>query len=334
MMGGASAARGGTLPSVPDDLALPFRTVASDVAGRLARLGPAIDTVLTRHDYPEPVAIALGEALLLAALLGNPLKDGGRLILQTKSDGPLGLLVANYDAPGRLRGYASFDREKLATLAAGGPVSQASLLGSGHLALTLDPGGEQTSYQGIVALEAGRPGEAGSSALADAAHAYFRQSEQLPTFIRLAVGRQFLKGGDGREPGWRWRAGGIIVQHVPKEGGDERRGKLLDDDRLDGEDDDNWRRVRILSETVSAEELIDPLLAPESLLFRLYQEEGVRVTPATALEARCRCSRERIATFLRRFQGEERTSLAEADGLIKVTCEYCSSKYQFKPAEL
>lgn len=333
-MAEAGPAPAGDGEAVADDIALPFRTVRSDVAGRIARLGRSIDTVLTRHDYPEPVAVALGEALVLAALLGNPLKDGGRLILQTKSDGPLGLLVVNYDAPGRLRGYASVDRDRIAALEREDALHQAALLGNGHLALTLDPGGDQTSYQGIVALGGGQAAGGSGAALVDAAHAYFRQSEQLPTFIRIAVGRQYLRAAPGRAPGWHWRAGGIIVQHVPKERGDTYRGQVEDDDRLHGDDDDNWNRVRILSDTVTAEELLDPSLAPERLLIRLYQEEGVRVTPATPLEARCRCSRSRIEVFLRQFDEDERKRLAEADGAITVTCEYCSTRYRFEAGEV
>ncbi len=299
-----------------DDAVIPFRTVKSGVAGRIVRLGPAIDHVLTRHDYPEGVSRALGEALVLTALLGNPLKDGGRLIVQTKSDGPLGLLVTNYDAPGRLRGYASFDRARLALPGAG--LGTGALLGKGHLAMTIDPGSDQPSYQGIVALD--------GSSLVDAAHAYFRQSEQLPTMIRIAVGRQFLGATESRPAGWRWRAGGLIVQHVPKEGGEPR----ADDERIDGEDDDNWVRVRLLAETAEDEELIDPLLSSERLLLRLFHEEGVRVTPSTPLAAVCRCSRQRIATFLGRFGAGELSDLEEADGAITVTCEFCSTRYRFE----
>lgn len=303
-----------------EDAVIPFRTVRSGVAGRIVRLGAAIDHVLTRHDYPEGVSRTLGEALTLTALLGNPLKDGGRLILQTKSDGPLGLLITNYDAPGRLRGYASFSAAR--ATAGAEPVATGVLLGKGHLAMTIDPGGEQPSYQGIVALVGGD--------LVDAAHAYFRQSEQLPTMIRIAIGRQFFGPTEGRPAGWRWRAGGLIVQHVPKEGGERRR----DDDRIDGEDDDNWVRVRLLAETVEDEELLDPMLSSERLLLRLFHEEGVRVTPATPLIAACRCSRERIGAFLGRFGAHELADLREPDGGITVTCEFCSTKYRFEPEDV
>ena len=315
----ASAGSTARRPEAADDAVIPFRTVKSGVAGRIARLGPAIDHVLTRHDYPEAVSRALGEALTLTALLGNPLKDGGRLVVQTKSDGPLGLIVTNYDAPGRLRGYASFDAPRIT--APGARADTGSLIGKGHLAMTIDPGRDQPSYQGIVALD--------GQSLVEAAHGYFRQSEQLPTMIRIAVGRQFFGPTAGRPAGWRWRAGGLIVQHVPKEGGARR----ADDERIDGEDDDNWVRVRLLAETAEDEELIDPLLSSERLLLRLFHEEGVRVTPATPLVAVCRCSRERIGAFLGRFGAHEREDLREADGAITVTCEFCSTRFRFEAAD-
>jgi molecular chaperone Hsp33 len=316
-----TAVIGGGVPELPDDLVLPFGTVKSRVSGRIVRLGRCVDTVLSGHDYAPAVSEALGQALALTALLGNPLKPGGRLILQTKSDGPLGLLVAHYDAPGKLRGYAGFDRERLA--GAAGRIEQGALLGRGRMAMTLDPGGEQVSHQGIVALDGGT--------LTDAAHTYFRQSEQLPTFIRLAVARHFA-GRDARGAQlWRWRAGGLIVQHVPSSGGEAQQDETPEerDARLHGEQDDDWVRVRLLASTVEDHELLDPLLKPERLLLRLFHEEGVRVTPAVGLVAECRCSRERIRGFLKGFSPEELADMREPDGGVTVTCEFCSTKYRF-----
>lgn len=309
---------------LPDDLVLPFGTVKSRVSGRIVRLGRAVDSVLSGHDYPPAVSETLGHALALTSLLGNTLKPGGRLILQTKSDGPLGLLVAHYDAPGKLRGYAGVDRTRLSAEA---PADQAALLGKGRLAMTIDPGGEQVSHQGIVALDGG--------SLTDAAHAYFRHSEQLPTFIRLAVARHFI----GRDPEgaqqWRWRAGGLIVQHVPSAGGEARPDETPEerDARLHGEHDDDWLRVRLLASTVEDHELLDPMLAPERLLLRLFHEEGVRVAPAVTVKAQCRCSRQRIQGFLKGFSAAELADMREADGSVTVTCEFCSTKYRFAPGE-
>src|SRR6476469_8203147 len=191
-----------------DDLVLPFRTVRSDVVGRVIRLGSVVDTVLSRHAYPEPVSHALGEALTLTAMLGSALKSEAqaKLILQTKTDGPLDFLVADFVAPGKLRGYANFDKADAGLAEARGRGDQGALLGKGHVAMTIDRGLDKDRYQGIVALD--------REPLVDAAHTYFRQSEQLPTFIRLAVARHYGPGPAGGEPVWRWRSGGIMIQHV------------------------------------------------------------------------------------------------------------------------
>ena len=313
-------------PTVHDDLVLPFGTIRSRMAGRVVRIGHVADDILAAHDYPEPVSIVLGQAIALTALLGQQLQPGGRLILQTKTDGPLGFLVVQFETPGRLRGYASYDADRLAALAKEGAVTDGALIGNGRLAMTIDPGGDQVSHQGIVPLD--------GTSLADAAIAYFRQSEQLPTFIRLAAARHYI-GRSGDTPSrWHWRAGGLIVQHVPAAGGDnEPKPAMSGEERdasLEGEHDDDWNRVQILAATVEDHELLDPLLAPERLLIRLFHEEGVRVSPALQLEAKCRCSRERIGSFLDGFSEEERNDLREADGAITVKCEFCSQSYRFE----
>ena len=314
-----------TLQSVtlPDDIVLPFQTIASGVLGRVVRLGGVVDTILHKHAYPEPVSHALGEALALGALLGAALKFNGRFILQTKTDGPLGFIVVNYDVPGKLRGYANVPKARLAELAGQGRGDQGALIGHGHLAMTIDPGGDMERYQGIVALE-GEP-------LVDAAHTYFRQSEQLPTFMRLAVARHFANGR------WSWRAGGLLVQHVARTGGITARAGETDeerDQRLKGEDDEAWTRARLLAQTVEDHELLDPLLAPETLLYRLFHEEGVRVSPAVELSAKCRCSRDYIHDFLTQFGPSELADMREPDGTVGVTCEFCSTRYAFEPSEV
>jgi molecular chaperone Hsp33 len=186
-----------------DDLLLPFQTVRSGVMGRVVRLGSVVDTILSRHAYPEPVSHALGEALALTAMLGARVKTDGKFILQTKTDGALDFLVADYETPGKLRGYASFDKADARLIEAKGRGDQGLLLGKGHVAMTIDPGGDMDRYQGIVALE-GEP-------LVDAAHTYFRQSEQLPTFIRLAVARHYGPSRAGRRAGLALAAGGILA---------------------------------------------------------------------------------------------------------------------------
>jgi molecular chaperone Hsp33 len=318
-MASAGDARGRPLPE--DDLVLPFRTVKSDVVGRVIRLGAVVDTVLSRHAYPEPVSHALGEALALTAMLGSALRVEAKLILQTKTDGPLDFLVADFVAPGKVRGYASFDKGDAGLGETRGRGDQGALLGKGHVAMTIDPGSDKDRYQGIVALD--------HEPLVDAAHTYFRQSEQLPTFIRLAVARHYGKAEGASTAIWRWRAGGLMIQQLPREGG-----RREDADRSEDDDEENWNRARHLAATVEDHELLDPTLAPERLLYRLFHEEGVRVTPATVLAAECRCSRERIHAYLRRFGAEELKDMREPDGGVTVTCEFCSRKYRFAAREI
>ncbi len=336
-----------------DDLVLPFRAVRSGVSGRLVRLGPVVDTILTAHDYPDPVSEVLGQALTLAAMLGASLKFQSKLTLQTQGDGPIGFLVVNYSAPGNIRGYASFDAERAEQAAhaaraeASGGAGAVELLGHGHLAMTIDPGGTMDRYQGVVPLE--------GTGLISAAHTYFRQSEQLPTFIRLAVARHYV-AGPGDAPGaWHWRAGGLIIQHLSPEGG--RRAPRGADpgaqaeasgggaqagggapgdpaDHLLGERDENWERTRILAATVEDHELLDPLLAPERLLYRLFHEEGVRAFEARPIQARCTCTRERVARLLTGFSKAERADMMAEDGRVAVTCEFCNTRYSFAIDEL
>jgi molecular chaperone Hsp33 len=315
----AQNARGLALPD--DDLVLPFRTVRSDVIGRVIRLGSVVDTVLSRHAYPEPVSHALGEALALTAMLGSALKVEAKLILQTKTDGALDLLVADFVAPGKVRGYASFDKADAGLAEAKGRADQGVLLGKGHMAMTIDPGSDKDRYQGIVPLE--------SEPLVDAAHTYFRQSEQIPTFIRLAVARHYGPATGSGQRAWAWRAGGLMIQQLPREGGKRSEGAASEED-----DEENWNRARYLAATVEDHELLDPMLAPERLLYRLFHEEGVKVTPATQLAAECRCSRERIHGYLQRFGAEELKDMREPDGGITVTCEFCSRKYRFSSADI
>jgi molecular chaperone Hsp33 len=317
----------GRQTSTEDDMVLPFRTVKSDVIGRVVRLGSVVDTILSRHAYPEPVNHALGEALALTALLGSALKSNAKakLILQTKTDGKLDFLVADFEAPGKIRAYASFDKNDAQLGAARGRGDQGALLGKGHLAMTIEPGNEQNRYQGIVGLD--------GNSLEEAAHTYFRQSEQLPTFLRLAVARHFGSGDGNGTRGWRWRAGGLMIQQLPREGGERKLEGEAHDLSLEGDDEENWNRARHLARTVEDHELLDPTLTPERLLYRLFHEEGVRVVKATPLAEACRCSRERIAMYLERFGAAELADLREPDGSIAATCEFCSRKYSFAPEE-
>jgi molecular chaperone Hsp33 len=293
-----------------DDLVLPFQAEQADVIGRLVKLGPTVDTILSRHAYPEPVSRLLGEAVTLTALLGAALKFEGKFILQASTDGPVDLLVADYLVPGALRGYARFSAERLAGLE-----PEAPLLGKGHLAMTIDRGAETERYQGVVPLE--------GESLTLAADTYFRQSEQLPTFIRLAVARHYQarKSGAGS---WAWRAGGLLVQKLTREGG-----RATSRDAAAFEED--WTRAKTLAETVEDHELLDPTLAPDRLLYRLFHEEQVRAFRAIPLESYCSCSRARVEELLRRFSAEEFAEMV-VDGEVVVTCEFCNSRYHFDPA--
>jgi molecular chaperone Hsp33 len=297
--------------SIPaDDLILPFQAEQADVTGRLVKLGPVVDTILSRHDYPEAVSQLLGEAVALTALLGAALKFEGKFILQASTDGPVDLLVADYQVPGGLRGYARFSPDRLA-----GPPSEGNLLGKGHLAMTIDRGVDTERYQGVVPLE--------GESLTEAADTYFRQSEQLPTFIRLAVARHYRAGKAG-ERSWAWRAGGLLVQKLTREGGRSggREAAFAEED---------WTRARALAETVEDHELLDPMLPPDRLLYRLFHEEQVRAFRAIPLESYCSCSRGRVEELLRRFSAEDLADMV-VDGEVWVTCEFCNNRYRFDPA--
>src|SRR6187551_1533485 len=183
-----------------DEAVLPFEVTSLDLRGRLTRLGPALDDILTRHDYPTPVGKLLGEAIVLATLLGSALKFDGRFILQTQTDGPVSFLIVDFQLPDRLRAYARFDAKRLKDGQDSG-----QLLGKGHLAMTIDQGADMSRYQGLVALDGGN--------LEDAAHEYFLRSEQIPTRVRLAVGEEWRTSDGGKH---RWRAGGVLLQFLPK----------------------------------------------------------------------------------------------------------------------
>jgi len=297
---------------LPDDLVQPFQIDASSLRGRLARLGPLVDTILSRHDYPEPVAVILGEAIALAVLLAGMLKYEGVFTLQTKGDGPIRLLVADVTTSGAVRGYAQYDDAKLAGIAGatgGEGASVPKLLGAGYIAFTVDQGERTDRYQGIVELQ--------GATLAECAHHYFRQSEQLQAGIKVAVGQVYLHGA--ARP--TWRAGGIMLQRLPIEGGTVDR--VAEEEREEG-----WRRAMILMSSSTAAELLDPDLPSNDLLFRLFHEDGVRVYRPQAMAPQCRCSRERIERILGAMGPEDLADMT-VDGRITVTCEFCNAQYLF-----
>src|SRR6201998_2408617 len=256
-----------------DDAVLPFDVDALDLRGRLTRLGPALDDILTKHDYPAPVGKLLGEAIVLATLLGSSLKFDGRFILQTQTDGPVSFLIVDFQAPNRLRAYARYDAGRLKDGQGSG-----ALLGKGHLAMTIDQGPDMSRYQGLVALDGGN--------LEDAAHEYFLRSEQIPTRVRIAVGEEF-RGGEGGKH--RWRAGGLLMQFLPKAPERARQADLHPGHAPEGAvpptvaEDDAWVEGQSLIGTVEDIELIDPDLSGERLLYRLFHERRGRVFKRLAL---------------------------------------------------
>ena len=295
-------------PPITDDLAAAFQIEGWPVRGRLVRLGAAIDSILNAHAYPEPVAALLGEACALAALVGSSLKFEGRLLVQAQGDGPVRYVVADYGTDGTMRGYCRYDETEVAEASKGfaRPGAQ-TLLGKGVFIMTLDRGPDFERTQGITPIE--------GESLSLCAEHYFTQSEQVPTKVRLAVGE--VETDAGRT----WRAGGAMIQVIA---GDESRGST----------EEVWERTRALFATLGDDELIDPTISAETLLYRLFHEDGVRLEGAKALAAVCRCSKDRIATVLQSFPAEERAEMVEDDGKIRVTCEYCSTNYEIDPAEL
>ena len=293
-----------------DDIVQPFQIDASHLRGRLVRVGPMLDEILSKHAYPEPVAHLLGETITLAITLAGALKYEGIFTLQTKGDGPISLMVADVTSTGDVRGYAQFDAERLAGADAGAEAPVPALLGTGYLAFTVDQGEHTERYQGIVELN--------GDTLSDCVQHYFRQSEQLDTGIKVAVGRAGT-GSDGLR-----RGGALMLQRLPEDQIQQVLGSDVADD---------WRRAMVLIGTCTDAELLDPGLPPNDLLFRLFHEDGVRVYTPTELRATCRCSRDRVATVLRSLPREEISEL-KVNGRVEVTCEFCNSTYTFDDAQL
>ena len=302
-----------------DDAVVPFEVEGLDARGRSVQLGAVVDTILARHQYPEPVARLLAEVMVLTALLGTSLKFDGKFILQTSTDGPVNLLVADFQTPSGLRAYARFDDEKLEQAIKDGKVAPEQLLGKGTLALTIDQGAHMQRYQGIVALD--------GSNLEEIARNYFDQSEQIPTDVRLAVATLVDRNSEG-QPKQSWRAGGVLVQHLPK-------ASLNIDEKKPEKSkvtDNNWTEVKALTQTIESAELTDPQVGTERLLYRLFHEHGVRVFQPTPIVDHCSCSREKVENVLKNFSAEELDSSIE-NGEITVKCEFCSTVYRFNPEE-
>jgi molecular chaperone Hsp33 len=301
-----------------DDRLQPFRLGRQRLRGQHVRLGETANTVLRQTDYPPEVATLLGELMALTVVLGGSLKYDGVFSAQARGNGPVSTLLADLTSDGALRGYASFDRDALGEATEREPVPR--LLGAGHLAFTVDQGPDTERYQGVVPLE--------GATLSACAHAYFRQSEQIATAIKLAAAP--VAGA--------WRAGALMLQRVPGEGGLTSEADGADATRgVDWADDDpeeDWRRAVILMSSAGEDELLDPVLGSPRLLYRLFHEEGVRLTRPRELHFACRCSRERVAAVLRAMPRAEVETFKVEDGRVIVTCQFCHRTESFDDAEL
>jgi molecular chaperone Hsp33 len=325
------------MPRAGDDNVIPFHVEALEVRGRAVQLGPMINNILDSHQYPEPVSRLLAEAVCLSMLLGSSLKFDGKFIIQTESDGAVPFFVADFSSPGAVRAYAHFDEGKLAELIRLGTIDTGTLMGKGVLAMTIDQGSNTQRYQGIVSLD--------GQSLEEVADQYFRQSEQIPTKVRLGVGQlveSVLDGGTRRT----WRAGGLIAQFLPASpermripdlpGGD-KPGK--DDGYADPMDtmDDTWLEARSLVSTIGDDELTDPQIGIEQLLYRLFHQRGVHVHPALPMINKCGCSKQKIVSIISSFSPVEREEALQAgskQGYIASKCEFCGKHYQVSPEEI
>ena len=317
-----SARSGGLRSSDPHksegDQALPFQLDALGVRGRLVRLGPTLDAIIERHGYPLAVARPLAEAMVLCACLATSLKYDGIFTLQISGDGPIRLLVTDLTTDGALRGYAQFDSWKLAVALGAGNHDAPDgyvpkLFGRGRLAFTVDQGQHTERYQGVVPLE--------GATLADCAHTYFRQSEQLPTGIKI-VAQRSVEGGTGH-----WRAAALMVQQMP-----EFDAGRIDVDREQREDD--WRKAVILMASATEAEMLDAGLPGATLLYRLFHQERPRQFERRPFVARCRCSRARIDRVLRSIKREELGDMRDPSGRVVVKCEFCSTEYAYDDRDL
>ena len=307
-----------------DDTVLPFQLDASDMRGRVARLDGVLDGILKQHDYPEKVEALVAEMALLTALIGQTVSLRWKLSLQVQSKGPVRMIATDYYAPqkegepARIRAYASFDRDRLTD---GAPFDQ---VGEGYFAIMIDQGEGTQPYQGITPLAGG--------SISACAEAYFAQSEQLPTRFSLSFGKSTEPG-----VGEHWRAGGIMLQHMPKASpfaaSSEGTGEILTaTDLVDGEEGENWGRVNILLDTVEDLELIGPSIAPTDLLVRLFHEENPRVYDAQQVQFGCTCSEERVRQSLSIYSAKDIEKMTTPEGQVTADCQFCGAHYVLDPA--
>lgn len=312
-----------------DDTVLPFQLDASDIRGRVARLDGVLQAVLSQHDYPPAVEALVAEAALLTALIGQTIKLRWKLSLQIRGDGPIRIIATDYygpaaeGEPAHIRAWASFDPARL--VAGADPFLQ---IGKGYFAVLIDQGSGMVPYQGITPLAGG--------SLSSCAETYFAQSEQLPTRFALSYGRSRLPGGaEG------WRAGGVMMQMMPKAspfsaqgGGSGDFGLLTSADILQGEESENWTRANILLDTVEALELIGPSVSPTDLLVRLFHEEAPRVFAAQPVQFGCTCSADKVRESLSIYSDKDIATMTTDEGTVTADCQFCGAHYEFDPLTL
>lgn len=312
-----------------DDTVLPFQLDACDIRGRVARLDGVLEQVLSQHNYPTLIEGLVAEMALLTALIGQTMKLRWKLSLQVRGSGPARLIATDYygptddGQPARIRAYASYDAERLDETAV--PFSQ---LGNGYFAILIDQGEGMTPYQGITPIAGG--------SLSSCAETYFAQSEQLPTRFELTYGQSQMPG-----EATHWRAGGVMLQHMPKaspfvasEGGSAEDGLLDATDILDEDEGENWTRVNTLLDTVDEIELIGPTVAPTDLLVRLFHEEAPRVYDPQVVKFGCSCSEEKVRQSLSIYSAKEIGTMVTEAGTVTADCQFCGSHYTFAPETL
>ncbi len=297
---------------ITDDFVQTFQLDKSNLRGRIVRLGPTLDKILDAHNYPLPIAHLVAETMTLSVCLSSMLKYEGIFTLQAKGDGPLNMLVSDVTSAGILRGCATFDKERFQTsreqvsalkTVEGDQNHLAQYLGKGYIAFTVDQGGYSDRYQGMVELK--------GASMTECVQHYFTQSEQIGTGIKMAVGQR-----DGK-----WRSSAIMLQHMPEDEKTFQAG-------LSNLAEDDWRRAMILLDSCTEDEFLDPELDANDLLFRLFNEEGVRVFDGQGIQKGCRCEPERVENILCSMDDEELDYMAD-DGKISMVCEFCSETYSY-----
>ncbi len=312
-----------------DDTVLPFQLDRSDIRGRVARLDGVLDEVLAQHDYPPAIEALVAEATLLTALIGQTIKLRWKLSLQVRGNGPARLVATDYygpteaGEPARVRAYASYDQDEINPK--GDPFPQ---IGDGYLAILIDQGEGMVPYQGITPIAGG--------SLSSCAETYFAQSEQLPTRFALSFGKSLMRGSSES-----WRAGGVMLQAMPKaspfadsEGGSGEGGLLHADDIISGEEGEDWNRANKLLDTVEDMELVGPTVQPTELLVRLFHEEGPRVFDPQPITFGCTCSADRVRESLSIYSAKDIAHMTTDDGIVTADCQFCGAHYEFDPRTL